>query len=82
MTSDSKDRELDTPQDRLNRLLMALANIVVQMKGSLEKDHIIPTAQVSEAHTIMGELTWTAGAVEAVMICKASDEQPKIEVVH
>jgi len=82
MTLDSKDRDLDTPQGRLNRLLVALASAIVEMKGSLEKDHAIPTSQISEAHTIMGELTWTAGAVEAVMICKASDDQPKIEVIH
>lgn len=81
MTSPS-DRDMDTPQDRLDRLLMELASLIVQMKESLGKEGTIPADQVNLANNVMGELIWTTGAVEAVMICKASDDQPKIEVVH
>jgi len=83
MTSPSnKDRDMDTPQGRLDRLLMALANKIVQMKETLSKEHNIPADQVNEAHSIMGELAWTSGAVEGVLTCLAADEQPKIEVIH
>ena len=72
--SSSKDKAVDTITCRLDELLKDLAGTVVQMKESLDTASYVPRDQVNEAHTIMGELTWLTGAVEAAVILMSVTE--------
>ena len=80
MTSSSKD-SLPTPQQKLDTILMNLADGVMEMKRLLDEQHCIPTEALSDFHGQVGELIWTSGAVEAVQIV-AQENQSKIEVIH
>ena len=80
MSSPSKE---DTPVFRMSQLLKRLAAGLMHMANSLEKDHTIPTEELADFFSMVGELSWMAGAVEATRVLAAHrDDDDESLIIH